>query len=132
MIKLLALLIVSPLTYSVEFKSFSKCIETNILKLTQKDEFKSSNFIKYNDSQDDLDVKNWLEKDLFPLWDSSKKMTLDYLDKAWQIDRKNGMKYIYKLMFLMDRNYNLETMNPTLVKQINNDAHLSCSGIVKQ
>ena len=67
MIKLLALLIVSPLTYSVEFKSFSKCIETNILKLTQKDEFKSSNFIKYNDSQDDLDVKNWLENDLFPL-----------------------------------------------------------------
>ena len=131
MIKLLALLIVSPLTYSVEFKSFSKCIETNILKLTQKDEFKSSNFIKYNDSQDDLDVKNWLENDLFPLWDPSKKMTLDYLDKAWQIDRKTGMRYIYKLMFLMDRNYNIDLMNTALVKQINNDAHLTCSGIVK-
>ena len=131
MIKLLALLIVSPLTYSVEFKSFSKCIETNILKLTQKDEFKSSNFIKDNDSQDDLDVKNWLENDLFPLWDPSKKMTLDYLDKAWQIDRKTGMRYIYKLMFLMDRNYNIELMNTALVKQINNDAHLTCSGIVK-
>ena len=58
-------------------------------------------------------------------------MTLDYLDKAWQIDRKTGMRYIYKLMFLMDRNFSLETMNPTLVKQINNDAHLTCSGNVR-
>ena len=58
-------------------------------------------------------------------------MTLDYLDKAWQIDRKTGMRYIYKLMFLMDRNYNIELMNTALVKRINNDAHLNCSGIVK-
>ena len=131
MIKLLALLVLSPLAYSAEFQSFKKCIETNIIELTQTDEFKSSNFIKYDDSQDDLDVKSWLENDLFSGWDPSKKMTLDYLDKAWQIDRKTGMRYIYKLMFLMDRNYNIELMNTALVKQINNDAHLTCSGIVK-
>ena len=119
------------MAYSAEFQSFKKCIETNIIELTQTDEFKSSNFIKYDDSQDDLDVKSWLENDLFPGWDPSKKMTLDYLDKAWQIDRKTGMRYIYKLMFLMDRNYNIELMNTALVKQINNDAHLTCSGIVK-
>ena len=131
MIKLLALLVLSPLAYSAEFQSFKKCIKTNIIELTQTDEFKSSNFIKYDDSQDDFDVKSWLENDLFPGWDPSKKMTLDYLDKAWQIDRKTGMRYIYKLMFLMDRNYNIELMNTALVKQINNDAHLTCSGIVK-
>ena len=92
MIKLLALLVLSPLAYSAEFQSFKKCIETNIIELTQTDEFKSSNFIKYDDSQDDFDVKSWLENDLFPGWDPSKKMTLDYLDKAWQIDRKTGMR----------------------------------------
>ena len=131
MIKLLALLVLSPLAYSAEFQSFKKCLQTNIIKLTQTDEFKSSNFIKYDESQDDLDVKGWLENDLFPGWDPSKKMTLDYLDKAWQIDRKTGMRYIYKLMFLMYRNYNIELMNTALVKRINNDAHLTCSGIVK-
>ena len=131
MIKLLALLVLSPLAYSAEFQSFKKCIESNIIELTQTDEFKSSNFIKYDDSQDDLDIKSWLENDLFPGWDPSKKMTLDYLDNAWQIDRRTGMRYIYKLMFLMDRNYNIELMNTALVKRINNDAHLTCSGIVK-
>ena len=131
MIKLLALLVLSPLAYSAESQSFKKCIQTNIIELTQTDEFKSSNFIKYDESQDDLDVKGWLENDLFPGWDTSKKMTLDYLDKPWQIDRKTGMRYIYKLMFLMDRNYNIELMNTALVKRINNDAHLTCSGIVK-
>jgi len=131
MIKLLALLVLSPLAYSAESQSFKKCIQTNIIELTQTDEFKSSNFIKYDDSKDDLDVKSWLENDLFPGSDPSKKMTLNYLDKAWQIDRKTGMKYIYKLMFLMDRNYNIELMNTALVKRINNDAHLTCSGIVK-
>jgi len=131
MIQLLALLVLSPLAYSAEFQSFKKCIETNIIELTQTDEFKSSNFIKYDDSQDDLDIKSWLENDLFPGWDPSKKMTLDYLDKAWQIDRKTGMRYIYKLMFLMDRNYNIELMNIALAKQINNDAHLTCSVNVK-
>jgi hypothetical protein len=131
MIKLLTLLVLSPWAYSAEFQSFKKCIETNIIELIQTDEFKSSNFIKYDDSQDDFDVKSWLEKDLFPGWDPSKKMTLDYLDKAWQIDRKTGMRYIYKLMFLMDRNYNIELMNTALAKQINNDAHLTCSGNVR-
>jgi hypothetical protein len=73
MIKLLALLVLSPLAYSAEFQSFKKCIETNIIELTQTDEFKSSNFIRYDGSQDDLDVKSWLENDLFPGWDPSKK-----------------------------------------------------------
>ena len=95
------------------------------------DEFKSSNFIKYSGSQDDLDIKKWLENEVFPEWDQSKQMTLDYLDKAWQIDRKTGMKYIYKLMFLMDRNYDLQLMNPALVNQIKKDARLTCSVIVK-
>ena len=59
MIKLLALLVLSPLAYSAESQSFKKCIQTNIIELTQTDEFKSSNFIKYDDSQDDFDVKSF-------------------------------------------------------------------------
>ena len=129
--KLLALLIMSPLTYSTDFKFLNKCIESNLIELTQSDKFKSSNFIRYSESQDDLDVKDWLENELFPEWDQSKQMTLDYLDKAWRIDRKTGMKYIYKLMFLMDRNYNLELMNPVLGKQIKNEAHLTCGGTLE-
>jgi len=129
--KILTLLILSPLAYSSNFELFNKCIETSLIELTQTDEFKSSNFIKYSGSQDDLDIKKWLENEVFPEWDQSKQMTLDYLDKAWQIDRKTGMKYIYKLMFLMDRNYDLQLMNPALVNQIKKDAHLTCSVIVK-
>ena len=129
--KILTLLILSPLAYSSNFELLNICIETNLIELTQTDEFKSSNFIKYSESQDDLDIKKWLENEVFPEWDQSKQMTLDYLDKAWQIDRKTGMKYIYKLMFLMDRNYDLQLMNPALVNQIKKDAHLTCSVIVE-
>ena len=131
MSKILTLLILSPLAYSLNFELLNICIETNLKELTQTDEFKSSNFIKYSESQDDLDIKKWLENEVFPEWDQSKQMTLDYLDKAWQIDRKTGMKYIYKLMFLMDRNYDLQLMNPALVNQIKKDAHLTCSVIVE-
>ena len=131
MSKILTLLILSPLAYSLNFELLNICIETNLKELTQTDEFKSSNFIKYSESQDDLDIKKWLENEVFPKWDQSKQMTLDYLDKAWQIDRKTGMKYIYKLMFLMDRNYDLQLMNPALVNQIKKDARLTCSVIVK-
>lgn len=129
--KILTLLFLSPLAYSSNFELFNKCIETSLVELTQTDEFKSSNFIIYSESQDDLDIKKWLENEVFPEWDQSKQMTLDYLDKAWQIDRKTGMKYIYKLMFLMDRNYDLQLMNPALVNQIKKDARLTCSVIVK-
>ena len=129
--KILTLLILSPLAYASNFELFNKCIETSLIELTQTDEFKSSNFIIYSESQDDLDIKKWLENEVFPEWDQSKQMTLDYLDKAWQIDRKTGMKYIYKLMFLMDRNYDLQLMNPALVNQIKKDAHLACSVIVE-
>ena len=129
--KILTLLFLSPLAYSSNFELFNKCIETGLIELTQTDEFKSSNFIIYSESQDDLDIKKWLENEVFPEWDQSKQMTLDYLDKAWQIDRKTGMKYIYKLMFLMDRNYDLQLMNPALVNQIKKDARLTCSVIVK-
>ena len=129
--KILTLLILSPLAYSSNFELFNKCIETSLIELTQTDEFKSSNFIIYSESQDDLDIKKWLENEVFPERDQSKQMTLDYLDKAWQIDRKTGMKYIYKLMFLMDRNYDLQLMNPALVNQIKKDAHLTCSVIVE-
>ncbi len=129
--KILTLLILSPLAYSSSLELLNKCIETNLIELTQADEFKSSNFIKYSKSQDDLDIKKWLENEVFTEWDQSKQMTLDYLDKAWQIDRKTGMKYIYKLMFLMDRNYDLQLMNPALVNQIKKDAHLTCSVIVE-
>ena len=129
--KILTLLFLSPLAYSSNFELFNKCIETSLIELTQTDEFKSSNFIIYSESQDDLDIKKWLENEVFPEWDQSKQMTLDYLDKAWQIDRKTGMKYIYKLMFLMDRNYDLQLMNPALVNQIKKDARLTCSVIVK-
>ena len=129
--KILTLLILSPLAYSSSFELLNKCIETNLIELTQADEFKSSNFIKYSESQDDLDIKKWLENEVFPERDQSKQMTLDYLDKAWQIDRKTGMKYIYKLMFLMDRNYDLQLMNPALLNQIKKDAHLACSAIVE-
>ena len=131
MSKILTLLILSPLAYSLNFELLNICIETNLKELTQTDEFKSSNFIKYSESQDDLDIKKWLENEVFPKWDQSKQMTLDYLDKAWQIDRKTGMKYIYKLMFLMDRNYDLQLMDPALVNQIKKDAHLTCSVIVQ-
>ena len=131
MSKILTLLILSTLAYSLNFELLNICIETNLKELTQTDEFKSSNFIKYSESQDDLDIKKWLENEVFPKWDQSKQMTLDYLDKGWQIDRKTGMKYIYKLMFLMDRNYDLQLMDQALVNQIKKDAHLTCSVIVQ-
>ena len=31
----------------------------------------------------------------------------------------------------MDRNYNLELMNPVLEKQIKNEAHLTCGGTLE-
>ena len=45
--KLLALLIMSPWLIQQILNLLNKCIESNLIELTQSDKFKSSNFIRY-------------------------------------------------------------------------------------
>ena len=65
----------SPLTYSTDLKCINKCIEMKLIEETRSDKFKTSNWIRYSESQYDLDVKDWLENELIPEWDQSKQMS---------------------------------------------------------
>ena len=88
----------------------SDCINQNIYNLIRTEDFKKNTLIRFNDSEDDAEIKDFLIT-LYPEEDkgNSKFMTLNALDTAFKKDREIGNIYIYKILDLMDRNYDINT-----------------------
>ena len=76
---------------------------------------------------DDLELKELLQQ----LTPSSKNNTfyLIDLDTLWNWDRKNEMKFIYKILDLMNRNYQLESVSPSLKNKYLIKARHMCEGL---
>jgi hypothetical protein len=51
------------------------------------------------------------------------------LDTLWDWDRSNGMKYIYKILDLMNRNYDLKSINPVLKTKYLEESKFRCEGL---
>ena len=51
------------------------------------------------------------------------------LDTLWNWDRENEMRFIYKILDLMNRNYEVESLNPSLKNKYLIEARHKCKGL---
>ena len=107
----------------------SACINDALIQILKTDESKRERLVMFNKSSDDLELKELLQQ----LTPSSKNNTfyLIDLDTLWNWDRKNEMKFIYKILDLMNRNYQLESVSPSLKNKYLLEARHMCEGLSK-
>ena len=102
----------------------NECLNKEVLKILGSEKSKTERSIKFNDTKDDADIKVLLTE-LFPNIKID-SFNLDHLDQAWEWDRINGMKYIYKLLDLMNRNYSMDSVEDSLMAIYKAEANLTC------
>ena len=102
----------------------NECLNKEVLKILGSEKSKTERSIKFNDTKDDADIKVLLTE-LFPNIKID-SFNLDHLDQAWEWDRINGMKYIYKLLDLMNRNYSMDSVEDSLMAIYKAEASLTC------
>ena len=107
--------------------SRSDCINQNIYNLIRTKDFKKNTLIRFNDSEDDAEIKDFLIT-LYPEEDkgNSKFMTLNALDTAFKKDRELGNIYIYKILDLMDRNYDINNLSKEISIKLTAQAKKIC------
>jgi hypothetical protein len=105
----------------------SDCINQNIYNLIRTEDFKKNTLIRFNDSEDDAEIKDFLIT-LYPEEDkgNSKFMTLNALDTAFKKDRELGNIYIYKILDLMDRNYDINNLSKEISVKLTAQAKKIC------
>ena len=130
MSKFITVLVISVIgfnTHADELKEESRCIKDSLIQILKSDQSKKERQIVFNDTSDDLELKKLLQR-LIPGSENKTFYVVD-LDTLWDWDRSNGMKYIYKILDLMNRNYDLKSINPVLKTKYLQESKLRCEGL---
>jgi len=114
-------------THADELKEESRCIKDSLIQILKSDQSKKERQIVFNDTSDDLELKKLLQR-LIP-GSENKTFYVADLDTLWDWDRSNGMKYIYKILDLMNRNYDLKSINPVLKTKYLEESKFRCEGL---
>ena len=114
-------------THANELKEESRCIKDSLIQILKSDQSKKERQIVFNDTSDDLELKKLLQR-LMP-GSENKTFYVADLDTLWNWDRSNGMKYIYKILDLMNRNYDLKSISPVLKTQYLEESKFRCEGL---
>ena len=128
--KFIAVLVISVIgfnTHADELKDESICIKDSLVQILKSDQSKEERQIIFNESSDDLELKELLQR-LIP-GSENKTFYVADLDTLWDWDRSNGMKYIYKILDLMNRNYDLKSINPVLKTKYLEESKFRCEGL---
>jgi hypothetical protein len=128
--KFIAVLVISVIgfnTHADELKDESICIKDSLVQILKSDQSKEERQIIFNESSDDLELKELLQR-LIP-GSENKTFYVADLDALWDWDRENEMKYIYKILDLMNRNYDLESISPALKTQYLEKSKFKCEGL---
>ena len=104
----------------------SACISDALMQILKTDESKRERLVVFSKSNDDLELKKLLQQ-LTPGSENNTFYLID-LDTLWNWDRKNEMKFIYKILDLMNRNYQLESVSPSLKNKYLLEARHMCEG----
>ena len=107
----------------------SACINDALIQILKTDESKRERLVVFSKSNDDLELKKLLQQ-LTPSSENNTFYLID-LDTLWNWDRKNEMKFIYKILDLMNRNYQLESVSPSLKNKYLLKARHMCVGLSK-
>ena len=130
MSKFITVLVISVIgfnTHADELKEESRCIKDSLVQILKSDQSKKERQIVFNVTSDDLELKKLLQR-LIP-GSENKTFYVADLDTLWDWDRANGMKYIYKILDLMNRNYDLKSINPVLKTKYLQESKLRCEGL---
>ena len=130
MSKFITVLVISVIgfnTHADELKDESICIKDSLVQILKSDQSKKERQIVFNDTSDDLELKKLLQR-LIP-GSENKTFYVADLDTLWNWDRSNGMKYIYKILDLMNRNYDLKSINPVLKTKYLEESKFRCEGL---
>ena len=130
MSKFITVLVISVIgfnTHAGELKEESRCIKDSLIQILKSDQSKKERQIVFNDTSDDLELKKLLQR-LIPGSENKTFYVVD-LDTLWDWDRANGMQYIYKILDLMNRNYDLKSINPVLKTKYLEESKFRCEGL---
>ena len=113
-------------SYADSSSEKSTCIDDALIQILKTDQSKKERLVIFNESSDDQELKKLLSQ----LKQSSENTfyVID-LDTLWNWDRENEMRLIYKILDLMNRNYVVESLNPSLKNKYLIEAKHKCKGL---
>lgn len=127
LIKVLAASAIMMNAFAEEDRSYTLCINDALEQILKTDMSKKQRLVIFNESDGDLELKDLLHQ-LLPESRNKIFYVID-LDVLWDWDRKNGMKFIYKILDLMNRNYKIESINIDLKDKYLEEANIKCEGL---
>lgn len=130
MSKFISLFVISVIgfnTHADELKEESRCIKDSLVQILKSGQSKEERQIVFNVTSDDLELKKLLQR-LIPSSENKTFYVVD-LDTLWDWDRANGMQYIYKILDLMNRNYEFESISPALKTKYLDESKFKCEGL---
>ena len=125
-IKTFAIVLTVLHTYADSSSEKYTCIDDTLIQILKTDQSKKERLVIFNESSDDQELKRLLSQ----LKQSSENTiyVID-LDTLWNWDRENEMRLIYKILDLMNRNYEVESLNPSLKNKYLIEAKHKCKGL---
>ena len=104
----------------------SVCINDALIQILKTDQSKKERLVIFNETSDDDELKELLSQ---LKQNSENTFYVIDLDTLWNWDRENEMKFIYKILDLMNRNYEVESLNPSLKSKYLIEARHKCKGL---
>ena len=104
----------------------SVCINDALIQILKTDQSKKERLVIFNETSDDDEVKELLSQ---LKQNSENTFYVIDLDTLWNWDRENEMRFIYKILDLMNRNYEVESLNPSLKNKYLIEARHTCKGL---
>ena len=90
----------------------SLCVDETLKKILKTESSKKERPVIFNQSADDEELHLLMQQ--IVLKKNNRDFLVADLDTIWDWDRKNGMKFIYKLLDLMNRNYEIDSVQSPL------------------
>ena len=104
----------------------SVCINDALIQILKTDQSKKERLVIFNETSNDDELKELLSQ---LIQNSENTFYVIDLDTLWNWDRENEMKFIYKILDLMNRNYEVESLNPSLKNKYLIEARHKCKGL---
>ena len=104
----------------------SVCINDALIQILKTDQSKKERLVIFNETSDDDELKELLSQ---LKQNSENTFYVIDLDTLWNWDRENEMRFIYKILDLMNRNYEVESLNPSLKSKYLIEAKHKCKGL---
>lgn len=105
----------------------SLCVDQTLKKILKTESSKKERPVVFNESADDKELLLLMQQ--IVVKENDRDFLVADLDTIWNWDRKNGMKFIYKLLDLMNRNYEIDSVQSPLKEIYIQQANEMCEGL---